>query len=96
MGCLISILCFIFFPVIYFWYQFRRARKGLDEMVKEQMRRQGRTSDHTSNSGTYNSNGSSREEEVSPGGSGIRKPHIFKPGEGEYVDYKEINDTSTT
>jgi hypothetical protein len=92
MGCLISILCFIFFPVIYFWYQFRRARKGLDEVIRNQMNRQqgGDSTGYSSADGP--SDGSSTAETASPGTNGIRKPHIFKPGEGEYVDYKEIDD----
>ena len=93
MGCLISILCIIFFPVIYFWYQFRRARQGLDEMVKNQMNRQdnGSSSGYSSASRSSETKDQSTAEPTSQGASGIRKPHIFKPGEGEYVDYKEVD-----
>ena len=91
MSCLISILCFLFFPVIYFWYQFRRARKGLDEMVRNQMNREQRGGS-SSASGTGPSSDSGAAETASAGVSGIRRPHIFKPGEGEYVEYKEIEE----
>ena len=80
---------------MYFWYQFRRARKGLDEMVRNQMNREqrgGSTSGHSSASGAGPSPDGGAADAASAGVSGIRKPHIFKPGEGEYVDYKEIDE----
>ena len=37
MGCLISILCVIFFPVVYIWYQFYNVRKRMGKMMDEQI-----------------------------------------------------------
>lgn len=88
MGCLISILCVIFFPVVYIWYQFYNVRKRMEKMMDEQMKRQrenGSSSSYTQGSGTADNNRTTS-------GNGIRKPHIIKPNEGEYVDFKEEKD----
>ena len=87
MGCLISILCVIFFPVLYFWYQFYKVRKGMGKMMDEQMKR----NRENSSSGSHTQGSDSMGSSQASGGTGIRKPHIIKPDEGEYVDFKEID-----
>lgn len=93
MGCILSILCLIFFPFVYFWYHIRRAKSNLDDMMREQMgyRETNRQQEGFSPGGASPSADAS-DSSASPGGTGVRKPHIFKPGEGEYVDYKEMDD----
>ena len=57
-------------------------------MMDEQMKRQrenGSSSSYTQGSGTADNNRTTS-------GTGIRKPHIIKPNEGEYVDFKEEKD----
>ena len=88
MGCLISILCVIFFPVIYFWYQFYRLRKGMGKMMDEQMRRQR----ENGSSGSYAQGSDPMGGRQSKETTGFRKPHIIKPDEGEYIDFKEEKD----
>ena len=89
MGCFLSILCILLFPFIYFWYQIRQARKRVDEMINNQMNRQQQRAEYedSGNANRYDDRGTS-----SRSGSGIKKPHIIKPDEGEYVDFHEIED----
>lgn len=75
MGCLVSILFFIFFPVIYFWYQINRAKSNFRDFHEQQMRQR-------SGSTSYSS-------QDTPQG---KRPHVFKPGEGEYVEFSEVDD----
>ena len=88
MGCLISILCVIFFPVIYIWYQLYKVRKGVGRMMDEQMKR----NRENGSSGSYAQGSDPMGSRQSSGGTGIKKPHIIKPDEGEYVDFKEEKD----
>lgn len=88
MGCLISILCVIFFPVVYVWYQFYKVRKSMGKMMDEQMKRQR----ENGSSGSYTQASNTADDNRSTRATGIRKPHIIKPNEGEYVDFKEEKD----
>lgn len=87
MGCLVSILFFIFFPVIYFWYQINRAKSNFRDFHEQQMRQR-------SGSTSYSSQNTTSEETEAatadtPQG---KRPHVFKPGEGEYVEFSEVDD----
>ena len=56
----------------------------MDEQMKRQ-RENGSSSSYTQGSGTADNNRTTS-------GTGIRKPHIIKPNEVEYVDFKEEKD----
>ena len=78
MGCVVAILMFIFFPIFYMWYQLRSSIKSFNEQnnYRQRERRTSNGTDTSSNpkTSTYNE----------------KKKHKFKPGEGEYVDYQEM------
>ena len=76
MGCLYAILIFVFFPIIYMWVQLRR---GMNQLKKQQEEFYNQRS---------NQNRQEDEEPQEQQAAG-KKKHVFKDGEGEYVDFEE-------
>lgn len=79
MGCLVAILFFIFFPIVYMWYQLKRGLNSFDKQTSHRQR-EGRTA-----------NGSDTSSQRDTSRSKSKKKHVFKPEEGEYVEYQEMD-----
>ncbi len=80
MGCLVTILFFIFFPIIYMWFQLQRGMNRFNRMEREQQERK-REQQSTKDQAN---------DDNAQYGKNKKKKHVFKQNEGEYVDFKEL------
>ena len=80
MGCLVAILFFVFFPIIYMWVQLRRGMNQFNRQFDQQSRKQ--------DTGNTGSNAQNTEGQNERGGY-EKKKHVFRDNEGEYVDFEE-------
>ena len=87
MGCLLTLLFFIAAPFLYMWFHTQRMMSRFNDRFNDQNKQysnnNGSTTGNMRNNDTANSN---------PQKKGGKKPHVFKPGEGEYVDFSETKD----
>ena len=82
MGCVISFLILLAAPFIYMWVQTQRMFSRFNDKFDKT---------DGNNTGNYNQNGNDAEN-GNHKQTGIKKPHVFKPGEGEYVDFSETKE----
>ena len=75
MGCLVAILLFILFPFIYLRVQIWRTMNRFKKQQEEHF--QQRSAQNV------------RDEEPQNTSQSEKKKHVFKDGEGEYVDFEE-------
>ena len=87
MGCLLTLLFFIVAPFLYMWFQTQRMMSRFNDRFNNP--------DNTYANNSGSTNGNMRNKDTTNADSQRKdgkKPHVFKPGEGEYVDFSETKD----
>ena len=93
MGCLLSLLTLLLFPIFYAWLSFQRMRNGGGGNFWGAGRQPGSDTAHNNSNNAYGTAGQERQNstESSLSKSYVKKPHVFQRGEGEYVEFSEID-----
>lgn len=87
MGCLLTLLLFIAAPFLYMWFQTQRMMSRFNDKFNDPNNQY--ANNNSSTNGNMRNNAGANSDAQQKGG---KKPHVFKPGEGEYVDFSETKD----
>ena len=82
MGCLFAFLLFMLCPWLYYIWITRKSIDRMNDIYRKNQEESQRNNDTTQQPDNTR---------VTPSG---KRPHVFKPGEGDYVEFSETKDNT--